>query len=321
MLAKFPLVLTKWRKNLYLNFILFYGFILSSYFLSGLVYYLTASAIDINLVYVIWFFFALLGNYLVTFFYGESLWHHFGLIVTRMTIPHLLEGFFLPLFYFAPLLVILLLIEDLSIESFSIFNLVSFFFVVALNAFNEEIIFRGYVFQLFAERRSPYASVFVFSLIFASAHFANPYLSPLGFFNLFLAGVALSLMYLQTKSLWLGIGFHTGWNFFQSILLGSPISGVYHFQYCSRTKIEDLPEILFGGQFGIEGGFFTTFTLLLTILLVARRYQPIPEIEARKFKEYFSPLKYIDLNEYLDNPRRILPILKVGGKQNLNTRE
>lgn len=321
MLAKFPSVFAKWRKNLYLNFILFYGLILISYFLSYSIYYFTASAIDINFVYVIWFFFALLGNYLVTFFFGEGLWHHFGLILTRMTIQHLLEGFFLPIFYFAPLLVILILIGDLSIINFSIFNLVSFFFVVAINAFNEEIIFRGYVFQLFAERRSPYASVFVFSLIFASAHFANPYLSPLGFFNLFLAGVALSLMYLRTKSLWLGIGFHTGWNFFQSILLGSPISGVNHFQYSPRAKIEDLPEILFGGQFGIEGGFFTTLTLLLTIFLVARRYKPIPKIEARKFKEYFSHPKWLDLNEYLDNPRRILPIPKAGGKQNLNTRE
>lgn len=321
MLAKFTLVFEKWRKNLYLNFIIFYGFILCCYLLSYLIYSSTAPEIDNNLVFAIWFLFSLVGNYLITFFYGEGLWHHFGLVITRMTIKHLLEGFFLPIFYFAPLMVILLFIGDYSIESFSIFSLVSFFFVVSINAVNEEIIFRGYVFQLFAERRSPYASVLVFSLIFALAHFANPNLSKLGFFNLFLAGVVFSLMYLRTKSLWLGIGFHTGWNFFQSILFGSPISGVNYFKGIIRTKIEEFPKFLFGGQFGIEGGLFTTIVLFLTIYLVTGRYKPIPQIESRKFKEFFSPPNWLDLKEYIDKPRKILPIPKANAKQNLNIRE
>lgn len=321
MLAKFSLGFKKWRKNLYFNFILFYVFILSAYFLSYLIYDFSASAIADNLFYVIWLSFSLLGNYLITFLYGEGFWHHFGLIVTRMTIVHLFDGFFLPIFYFTPLLVILLFIGGFTIKNFSIFSLFNFFLVVSINAVNEEIIFRGYVFQLFAERRSPYASVLVFSLMFGLAHLANPNLSFLGYFNLFLAGVVLSLMYLRTKSLWLGIGFHTGWNFFQLLLLGSPISGVNYFQGMIRTKIVELPEILFGGHFGIEGGLFTTIVLFLTIFFIARRYKPIPQIEARKFKELFSPPKGLDLKEYLDNPRRILPIPKSDKKQNVNIQE
>ncbi|MGQ9819383.1 MAG: lysostaphin resistance A-like protein [Candidatus Kapaibacteriales bacterium] len=321
MWVKSSSVFEKLRKNLYLNFILFYAFILGFYFLIYLIYYHTALSINVNLVYLIGFFTSLLGNYFVAFFYGEGLWHHFGLIITRMTIVHLLEGFFLPLFYFAPVVAIMMFIDGVSINSFSVYNFVSLFFIIFINAFNEEIIFRGYVFQLFAERRSPYATVLVFSVIFALAHLSNPNLLPIGFFNIFLAGVVFSIMYLRTKSLWLGIGFHTGWNFFQLILLGSPVSGVDYLQNIVRTKITDFPTILFGGQFGIEGGLFTTFVLILTIYIVARKYKPIPEIEAKKFREFYAPSKELDLSKFIENPRRVLPIPKTDEKKNLNTRE
>lgn len=310
----------KVRRNLYLNFILFYLFILTAFFASALLNFIVSIG-DWSLQITIWLVLALLGNYLVIFLRKESYWFHFGLRPTRWTMRHFLEGFILPAVLFLP---IFLLLSSYGItfgQEVSVLEILRFGYIIFAMAFTEEIVFRGYVFQLFCERRSPIASVFAFSLIFAFAHISNPSLSYLSFLNLFLAGISLSLMYLRTKSLWLGIGFHTGWNFFQFLLLGSPISGTNYFSPVIKTKLNDLPEIIFGGAFGIEGGLFATLLMLFVIFWVAKKYKPIPEIEARKFRELFSPDEYDFSAEWTKNPRQILPIPGMSKQQNINTRE
>jgi membrane protease YdiL (CAAX protease family) len=93
-------------------------------------------------------------------------------------------------------------------------------------SFNEELSFRGYILQRLAQAWGLPAAVVVSSLIFAMVHVLNPNVQPLAMVNLFAAGLLFSCAYLVSRSLWLPIGLHIGWNLAEIHLLGFPGSGV-----------------------------------------------------------------------------------------------
>ena len=72
------------------------------------------------------------------------------------------------------------------------------FFLAALwfAAAGEEMIFRGYAFQLLIEKMGPYATVLPVGVIFGLTHMSNPYSSPLAVLNTILWGILLGLRFL-----------------------------------------------------------------------------------------------------------------------------
>jgi hypothetical protein len=96
-------------------------------------------------------------------------------------------------------------------------------------------------------------------------------------------------MFVRTYMLWLSIGFHFGWNFWQAFLLSSPVSGLNFEIGLFNTKITMFNEILFGGSFGIEGGICSTVILGIAIWVVAKNFVPVPEVYSKVLRERFSP--------------------------------
>jgi len=92
------------------------------------------------------------------------------------------------------------------------------------------------------------------------SHLANPNWSLLAIVNLTVGGVFLAFAYLRTRQLWLPIGIHIGWNFFQGPVFGFPVSGTDSFTLINHTV--NGPELLTGGAFGPEAG-------LINLLIVA----------------------------------------------------
>ena len=90
--------------------------------------------------------------------------------------------------------------------------------VLALGAnlglgFGEELLFRGYVFhRLMAGYRSRWTAVGLSSLFYSAVHIPEGR-HRLALLNLFLLGTVLALAVLLTRTLWLAIGLHAGWNF------------------------------------------------------------------------------------------------------------
>jgi membrane protease YdiL (CAAX protease family) len=72
-----------------------------------------------------------------------------------------------------------------------------FFFLAAAY---EEILFRGYPFQLLARTFGRWPAVIVSAAAFSGVHAWNPNIDALAFLNIFLAGVLLALAYLRTRS-------------------------------------------------------------------------------------------------------------------------
>ena len=119
-------------------------------------------------------------------------------------------------------------------------------------AAGEEMIFRGYAFQLLVEKIGPFATVLPVGVIFGLAHATNPHASLLGVLNTILWGILLGYAFLRSHDLWLPIGLHYGWNAVLP-LFGVNLSGltIEVTRYFYRW---DLLPLWSGGDYGPEGG-------------------------------------------------------------------
>ena len=137
-----------------------------------------------------------------------------------------------------------------------------------LVGFSEELFFRGYLIRAFEQMKRPWLSVLLSSLIFALAHVGNPNLNFLGFFNIGFVGALLALMFIKTHSLWMPIGYHITWNYFQGNILGLPVSGMEVSGLISSEVVKF--DVLSGGAFGPEGGLFATLVIVLGFVVLRK---------------------------------------------------
>jgi len=133
--------------------------------------------------------------------------------------------------------------------------------LLGFGAIGEELLFRGYGFQVFLAAVGPFAAILPAAVLFAIVHANNPAFGLLAGFNTFLWGVLLGYSFLRSGDLWLPIGLHFGWNWTMP-LLGVNLSGLTMgvTGYTMRWKIGGLWS---GGAYGIEGGLLTTAVLVL----------------------------------------------------------
>lgn len=139
---------------------------------------------------------------------------------------------------------------------FSWGTLVFYVATLAAAATGEEMIFRGYAFQLLIEKIGPFATVLPVAVIFGFTHSSNPHSTWLGVLNTILWGIVLGYAFLRSRDLWLPIGLHFGWNVVLP-LFGVNLSGLtieltrYHYRW-------DLLPLWSGGDYGPEGGLLAT---------------------------------------------------------------
>jgi len=135
-----------------------------------------------------------------------------------------------------------------------------------LVGWHEELLFRGYQLQNIASGLNLTWGIIISSIIFGVLHSANPNASWISATGITLAGFFLAFAYVRTKQLWLPIGLHIGWNFFEGVVFGFPVSGV---DFYNLTHIRvDGPEIITGGAFGPEAGLVLMPSLILGTALI-----------------------------------------------------
>jgi membrane protease YdiL (CAAX protease family) len=147
-----------------------------------------------------------------------------------------------------------------------------FYLVILLfGVVGEELLFRGYGFQILVRRFGVWATLLPMGVLFAAAHSGNLNVTRLALFNTFLWGVALGWCVLRSGDLWLATGVHAGWNWALP-LLGVNLSG-----FTMRvTGVElqwSLGPLWSGGDYGPEGGLLCT--MVLAALLAFLRRAPI----------------------------------------------
>jgi len=124
--------------------------------------------------------------------------------------------------------------------------------LLSLASFQEELLFRGYYLQNLVEGLNRPLAIFLTSVVFGALHLANPGASLSAMMGTALAGALFAYAWFASGRLWLPAGLHIGWNIFEGIVFGFPVSGL------------DLPKILHpvidgptwitGGEFGPEAG-------------------------------------------------------------------
>ncbi len=146
-------------------------------------------------------------------------------------------------------------------------------------SFNEELAFRGYILQRLARAWGLPAAVVVSALVFAMVHVFNPNVQPLAMVSLFAAGLLLAFAYVVSRSLWLPIGLHIGWNLAEMHLLGFAGSGAS--KPALLRSVVHGPEWVTGGAFGPEGGVVGLTATVMGIIILLAGYRIIA---ARKAK-------------------------------------
>ncbi len=132
----------------------------------------------------------------------------------------------------------------------------------------EELICRGYAFQILA-RRNLGVALALSGMVFILLHMFNTGASaPVAIANLLIVHLFFAFLYLRTRSLWLPIAVHAGWNFTLGTAFGMSVSGAAQSATLLRTTAK--PGLWAGQEFGVEGGLAVTFLLLFALALSAR---------------------------------------------------
>lgn len=146
-------------------------------------------------------------------------------------------------------------------------------------AFDEELIFRGYILNNMMDSTSNrWIALAGSSLLFALLHSGNTnvWSTWVPMTELFAAGFILGISYTFTKNLWFPTFFHFGWNFFQG-LFGFEISGfnVDSWKIISHENTDNVPDIVSGGAFGIEGSVITLSCTIICTYLIYKYYNEL----------------------------------------------
>jgi uncharacterized protein len=128
--------------------------------------------------------------------------------------------------------------------------------LLLFGAVGEEMLFRGYGFQVLVKGIGAFATILPVAVLFGLAHSQNLNFGLLALVNTILWGVVLGYAYLRSGDLWLPIGLHFGWNWALP-LLGVNLSG-FTMDVTGYAMHWKIGERWSGGAYGPEGGLLTT---------------------------------------------------------------
>lgn len=151
---------------------------------------------------------------------------------------------------------------------------------MAAAAVTEELLFRGILFRIIEERTGTWVALALTGLLFGLSHLFNPHASLWGALAIAIeAGGMLAAAYAATRTLWVPIGVHFGWNFAAAGIFGTEVSG----NGAAEGLLHGVTSgnaLLTGGEFGPEASLYAVvFGLLLTVAfmwLARRRGNVVP---------------------------------------------
>ncbi|KAL3777676.1 hypothetical protein HJC23_007652 [Cyclotella cryptica] len=160
---------------------------------------------------------------------------------------------------------------------------------------NEEVMMRGWMFVLgsrcigtssaewFVDERTAATFAIIMAILlqstfFAMLHYHSPGSNWVSLMNLFVGGIAASFNFMVAGgTLWLGIGWHFGWNIFMGHVLGRSTSGIP--MSCAVLNVVPRPcwngnsyERYHGGMFGPEQGVLAPLAYVMGTCMMIYMY-------------------------------------------------
>ena len=212
-----------------------------------------------------------------------------GLTVNKKSFQDILFGFFLSGLMATLFFTLMLVLGFVEFNGFNFsnskvstepsFNFVQFMSVISVGSmlllllehifvgYWEELVFRGYLLQNLSDGLGIKTAIVISCIIYGLIHSTNPNASLLSSAIIVVFGFLRIFGYLATKMLWLSIGMHIGWNFFQGPIFGFAASGHKKATLINQT-ITSNQEYLTGGEFGPEGSLLIIPILILALLVM-----------------------------------------------------
>ena len=152
----------------------------------------------------------------------------------------------------------------------AVFGLVSYFLVAVL----EEVLFRGMLLRTLEQELGTWIALALSALIFGGAHLLNENASLWSATAIAVeSGILFGAVYIFTRALWLPIGLHWAWNYFEGYVYGTPVSGAQ--QLGLLLSSISGPYLWTGGAFGPEAGMIALLISgglgLLMLVMCARK--------------------------------------------------
>lgn len=142
-----------------------------------------------------------------------------------------------------------------------------FLFGFIIQGASEEILARGWMFQVIGARYKPWIGVIITSVFFALLHLGNAGINPFAVLNLFLFALLMTLYVMKDGNIWAACAWHSAWNWIMGNVFGLSVSGTGE-----KVSLFDLNttgnELISGGGFGPEGSLVTSVVLLIAIVWV-----------------------------------------------------
>jgi membrane protease YdiL (CAAX protease family) len=140
---------------------------------------------------------------------------------------------------------------------------------MAAASVTEELLFRGILFRIIEERTGTWIALTLTGLLFGLSHLLNPDADLWGALAIAIeAGGMLAAAYAATRTLWVPIGLHFGWNFAAAGIFSTTVSGNDTPQGLLDTMTSG-PTWVTGGDFGPEGSVYAVlFGVLVTIVFM-----------------------------------------------------
>lgn len=146
----------------------------------------------------------------------------------------------------------------------SVGSLAFLFLIDVVVGWWEELVFRGYLLQNMIDGMGLWIAVAISCVLYGLIHMTNPNAGLLSGAIIVLFGFLRIYGYLATKMLWLSMGMHIGWNFFQGPIFGYAASGHQTASLIAQTPTG--PAWLSGGDFGPEGSVLIIPVIGLALL-------------------------------------------------------
>jgi len=152
--------------------------------------------------------------------------------------------------------------------------------LLAVGATGEELLFRGYGFQVLLARFGAFATILPVGVLFAFMHGANPNATWFGLANTAGFGFLFGYAFLRTRDLWLPIGIHFGWNLTLP-LFGVNLSGL-RMGITGHEVVWTAGNLWSGGAYGPEASVLTSGVLVVLFWYVwkaplRRQYSPLTD--------------------------------------------